>query len=114
MHKSYPFPLDIRHQYKEISAGQNDAVYEFDVPNGYVAFIYNIANVSYDDTHYLWKIDNELYEKVEREIAPLNNPLYLIKPLVATEKILWQGYNNSDNSLTFEVLCDGLIYFKEE
>ena len=102
------------HQYKQVKSGESATLYYFKVPKGMVLFIEKIANNWFENTYYIFKIDGErVYDKLERSIASLNNPLVIKPPYVVKNYIKWEVYNNSDYDWTFTVFCDGKLY-KEE
>ena len=55
-----------------------------------------------------WKIDGELMEKVERQIAPIFTARREIPPIIVRHKIEWIATNNDNFSHVFEVLQDGI------
>jgi hypothetical protein len=105
------------YQYKELAAGESGVVYEYDIEKEYggqyVGMITQLANSWYEDTYLLWHIDERSIEratKIEREIAPINNPLRV--NYYVERKIIFEAYNNSNTAYVFEVLCNGFLIEK--
>ena len=97
------------YQYTTVVAGETKTVFLINVPNGHKAFIQRTANNWFQNTYLEWKIDDEIIEKVERQIAPVNFPRQEIPPLIAKNKIEWIAVNNGDSSYIFEVLQEGVF-----
>jgi hypothetical protein len=96
------------HQYKLVKAGESNIVYEFNIPKGYVAFIDQVANSWFPNTYLVWIVDWE-EERINREIAPINQPKEYNPPILAKNFIRWVGYNNDTQDHVFEVLCNGFL-----
>ena len=95
------------YQYATVSAGETKTVFLIKVPSGCKAYIQKTANNWFPNTYLKWKVDDELVEKVERQIAPVNSPKPEIPPIIAVNKIEWIVVNNSKSSFIFEVLQEG-------
>ena len=102
-------------QSKTVAAGKHAMIYEQRVPGGMKGLITSIANIFYRNTHYVISIDGEpLWDKIEHEIAAINNPRQLSEYIVVKRKIEVIGYNNSDESVTMEFFIDGIFVQKEK
>jgi len=97
-------------QDQDIAAGGYDTIFYFEIPPGYVAFLWYLYAEWYYDTYLVMKIDGEIVETIRRQIGEVNKPFKFHKPYLITRDIEFIGYNNSDESHTFEVLCDGEVY----
>ena len=104
------------HQYTTIQPGSSGRVYYMKVPESCVAFIERIGNNYFDNTYYKVYIDGELMESnvIERQIAPINQPLVLVEPILVKNYIEVIGYNNDTSSHIMEFLIDGTIYHLED
>ena len=99
------------HQYMSVPAGESKTVYYFKVPSGKVLFIDRIANNWFTDTKWEFIIDGEMvFSKIEREIAPINQPEKYEPPYLVTGYVKWIMYNNSSSDIIAEVFCDGSLY----
>ena len=96
------------HQIKRIEPGKSDIIYEFKIPKGYVAFIQQVGNTWFLNTHLIWAVDWHILT-LERQIAPLNSPKEFNPPILAKDTIRWIGFNNDTIPHFFEVLCDGVL-----
>lgn len=97
------------YQYVTVAAGETKTVFILNVPHGHRAYIQRTANNMFSNSFLEWKVDGELVEKVERQIAPVNSPKPETPPIIALAKIEWIAINNSDSSHIFEVLQEGIF-----
>jgi len=105
LHRFHP---NLRYQYKTVKAGEADTVYRLRIPPDKVGIITEVANSWFANTYYMWMIDGHgRVEKVERQIAALNNPKEYTKGIVSFVGIEWEAYNNDTSDHVFEVVCDG-------
>lgn len=95
-----------------VTANNEGRVFRLDIPNGFVGFIYWMANNWFSNTYYRLSIDGEEIEdgKIDWQYAALNNPRQISPPYVAEKYIEVTGVNNSSESINFEWLIDGKIY----
>jgi hypothetical protein len=109
----YRFQPSQRYQYKTIKAGKSDLVYKLEIPPDKVGVVTEVANTWFPNTYYMWSVDGAgKAEKVERQIATLNNPKQYDKGIVSFVGIEWEAYNNDTSDHVFEIVCDG--YFMDE
>ena len=101
------------YQYATIPAGSSQTLYLLE-PEPYIAFIRYVANSWYPNTYLEWRIDNEVVERIERQIAPANAPLKLERPYVCRYKMEVVAYNNDSVSHSFYFLGDGDLLFLPE
>ena len=114
------------YQFKQITAGSYDTVFEITIPIGYLAFIYEIATTFYKDTYIEFRIDDGIAYTFKRELETVDTNMDFLSevmnidepkrydpPWVATRKIEFIGYNNDTNDHIFEVFCDGICYNKQ-
>lgn len=100
------------YQYKKVEAGKSAVVYQYDLPSGYVGFMYDLALSWYPRTYLGWEIDNEMIEQIERSIGTFERPKLFDPPYFVENQIKFTAYNNRTKAIRFEVLCDGLLVRK--
>jgi hypothetical protein len=96
------------HVAKKIDSGKSDTIFEFQIPKGYIGFIYKIACSYYQNTFIDFIVDG-FVERIEREI-PINSPEEIDPPIVVKNFIKAVGYNNDTIDHFFEFYIDGYLY----
>jgi len=99
------------YQEKSITSGTSGTIFEFNIPAGYRAFIYKVkinGEVYDPDVYINFKIDDEIAEKIERWLV--DRPTEFDPPYLATYKIEFIGYNNSNRDYKFGIFCDGKLF----
>lgn len=100
------------YQYKKVEAGKSAVVYQYDLPSGYVGFMYDLALTRFPNTYLGWEIDNDMVEQLERNIGEFKKPKLFDPPYFVEKQIKFTAYNNDTKTHRFEVLCDGLLVRK--
>jgi len=100
------------YQHKTIEAGGSGIVYEFNLPSGYVGFMYDLALSWYPNTYLGWEKDNEMIEQIEHRIGEFKRPKLFDPPYFFEKQMKFTAYNNSKSAQTFRILCDGLLIRK--
>lgn len=103
------FDSNVKYQYKLVKAGTHDTVYLYRIPLDFTAFIDQVANSWFPNTHIDWFAPT-LVERVERVIGQIDLPKHYDPPLVAQAEIRWVAYNDDSKDHVFQVLCDGTLY----
>lgn len=115
IYKKYKFARKFHqpYQYKQVNTMTSDIIYSLELLSNEVGFIEFVANSWYEDTSLLFLVDGENVEfpRIERQIAPINEPLKYDPPILFKDKIEWHAENNSGTDHVFEVYCDGIIYY---
>lgn len=100
------------HQFKAVDAGKSEIVWHLNIPKPYILFINALGNSWYPNTEYTLYIDGEKVEDIEREVAPINNPVRIDPPIVAFYEVKVIGTNNDKERHMLEFLIDGFLIEK--
>lgn len=105
------FKMPDPHQTKTVSAGKQEQVFYFAVPNGNIFFIQRVANAYWYGDYLYWYIDGQLKESpyIQRVIGTVNAPLEITPwfTLPAKEEIRWEVKNRDTEDHEYEILIDG-------
>jgi hypothetical protein len=107
--KKIPFSDHVKlHQTLSISPNSKGTVWSFTIPNSTIGFIKKVRTNWFEDTKWEWRIDGESIESgVEREIDEDFDPPYVVQ-----NNIKFIAENNSSNTLTFEVIVNGVLIMR--
>lgn len=96
---------------QSIAAGGSTILYNLKLGKHQTAFITHLANVWFTNTYSELKFDYELYndEKIEYSLGSLNSPHKEEPPIIVTDQITWEFFNNHTTALTFDCLVEGVI-----
>ncbi len=113
---SIPFSVYYEpHQPREplrVESGHSEVVYEFELPSDYVGFICDLATRWYANTYIDWEVDDDLVERLHRQVGEFRRPKLYDPPYFVRDKIRFTAYNNDNVPHDFEVLCDGILIRK--
>ena len=116
--KELPKPLSAYynpHQYSTVTAGERVTVWYFKVPPNYVFHIEQIGTNWFEDCKWLFEVDGNVQETVERFYGGINSPIDVRHRFIyARRSVRWVFINNSSDDVIAEVLCDGTIYLAED
>jgi hypothetical protein len=104
------------HQYASISASSTGRVFYLKIPDSCVGFIYKVGTSPFQtDTYLALVIDGMTVEKkIERMNGSIDTPVQFNDenggPYLVKDYVEFTATNNSNNSLTFNVCCDGVCY----
>ena len=79
-----------------------------------VLFINQIGNNWIPKTKFIWEIDGEVVENVERIIGQLDNPKHFNPPFVVRSYMKVIAVNNDTSNHVMEWLADGYLIELEE
>ena len=91
-----------------VPAGGNAVIYDLR-PEPYIAFIRYVANSWYPHTYLEWRIDNELIERIERQIGSADNPHEFRPEYVVQNSCTVRVFNNDTVTHSFWIVMDGSI-----
>jgi len=99
------------YQYKKVSAGETDTIWEMPVTGGYEAFIDKVYIRWFTNTWLKFEIDGEPVEtpKIEYEVGSLSSPRKYDPPLVARKYVRVIAHNESTQDHVFEAFIDGVL-----
>jgi len=98
------------YDYKEIAANSADMVFKQEIGQGQVGFVDKIGNSWAVNTVYEIYIDGQVFMTLNRQLASLTDPHIFRPPVVFHRSISFFGINKTAAAVTFEVVCDGMIY----
>jgi len=92
-----------------VAPNSHRTVFYLRIPDKGIGFIEHVGNAFYYDVdnYLLWKIDGRVVEEVHRSLDPIDQPKVFNPPLVVEREIEGIAYNNSGETLTYYILCDG-------
>lgn len=96
-----------------VNPGESAIIYHYQVPPAYVAFLWELALRWWANTYWIWQIDGETVQKVERTIGNINEPYKMTpRPYKAEDEIKLIAYNNDSVAHEFKAVCDGELVRK--
>jgi len=96
-----------------VNPGQWAVVYTYEVPSDYVAFMWELALRWWANTYWIWEIDGDTVERIERTVGNMNEPYKLTpRPYKAEEEIRLIAYNNNTEAHEFRAVCNGELVRK--
>ena len=113
------FPVGVKYQTLAIAPGVTATVYIFrNWGQDFRAFVERIGigpdDLPWNRVRFVWKIDGEIVEDYDYQIAGIRKPKQFDEPFVARTEIVWEITNDDTETHVFEVLCDGSLVMKPE
>jgi len=99
------------HRTAEIPANSSATVFTYNIPSGYVGWIFRIGYNLYQNTYWELYIDKMLWknQKLRYIIAFINSPKdVVIGPIFHSIRFI--AYNENDESVDMECVLEGKIY----
>lgn len=116
--KEQPRPLSYYYTpYRHAWVGENETkiIFEFNLPSNRALHIHQIGNNQYYDSFSEFKIDGTTYERVERIIGEVNNPLNVRgRYIIAYHHVKWITTNQGKDSILAAIVIDGTIYHVDD
>ena len=96
---------------QSISAGESATLVDLKLGKHQTAFITHLANIWFANTRSELKFDYELYndETIQYSLGSLDSPHKEEPPIIVTDRITWEFFNNHTTELTFDCLVEGII-----
>ena len=106
--------FDRPYRYETVEPGEHKVLWELVVPRDHAAFIRKVGVDWYNDTHWEWRMDGVLKERIQRTIEDVSSfkPDEYDPPLIAEKWIRFTFWNNSGAALTPGCLVEGELVKK--